>query len=117
MSSRTLRVNELIQRELGDILRQHYRDEAVAITVTEVRVTPDLREARVFVSVIADAEEAKLKMRWLRKRSGAIRKELGNRIVLKYLPKLDYVLDESAERGTRIVQLLEEVAQNTPKDS
>ena len=49
MSSRTLRVNELIQRELGDILRQHYREEAVTVTVTEVRITPDLREARVFV--------------------------------------------------------------------
>ncbi len=116
MSSRTLRVNELIQRELGDILRQHYRDEAVSVTVTEVRVSPDLREARVFVSVIGDAEEAQTKMRWLRKQSRAIRMELGKRIVLKYLPNLEYVFDNSAERGTRIVQLLEEVDKLSHKD-
>lgn len=116
MSSRTLRVNELIHRELGDILRQHYREEAVTITVTEVRVTPDLREARVFVSVIGDSDEAEEKMRWLRKQSRAIRMELGKRIVLKFLPHLEYVFDTSAERGTRIVQLLEEVDKITPKD-
>lgn len=109
MSNRTLRVNELIQRELSDILRKHYQAEAVIMTVTEVRVTPDLREGRVFISIVAEPEEAKLKLRWLRKKAAPIRKELSQRIVLKYLPKLEYVLDDSAERGTRIVQLLEEV--------
>ena len=49
MSSRTIRVNELLRRELGDILRKHYQAEAVAMTVTEVRVAPDLRDAIVFV--------------------------------------------------------------------
>ena len=47
MSNRTLRVNELIQRELGDILRRRYQSEAVAVTITEVRVAPDLRDGRV----------------------------------------------------------------------
>ena len=52
MSNRTLRVNELIQRELSAILRQRHQSEAVAVTITEIRVSPDLRDARVFVSVI-----------------------------------------------------------------
>ena len=54
MSNRTVRVNELVQREISDILRKHYQSEAVTITISEVRVSPDLRDARVFVSVVGD---------------------------------------------------------------
>ena len=107
MSNRTLRVNELVRRELNDILRRHYRTEAVVITITEVRVSPDLREGRVFVAVAAGEEDAKRSLRWLRSRAVAIRMELGRRIVLKYLPRLTYVLDHSVERGARILQVLD----------
>lgn len=109
MSNRTLRVNVLLQRELSDILRQHYQAEAVSITITEVRVAPDLRDARVFVSIVGDAPHVADRMRWLLKQSAVIRWELSRRIVLKFLPKLDYVLDHSAERGSRIVQMLNEL--------
>ncbi|MCF7689167.1 MAG: 30S ribosome-binding factor RbfA [Cephaloticoccus sp.] len=113
MSNRTLRVNVLIQREISDILRQRFQAEAVKITITEVRVSPDLREGRIFVSIVGDEKFVETKLRWLRKQSPAIRRELSTRIVLKFLPKFEYVLDHAAERGTRIVQLLEEVAQET----
>lgn len=109
MSNRTVRVNELIQREVSAILRQHYQAEAVALTITEVRVSPDLRDGRVFVSVLGDDEEAEAKLKWLRRHGREIRQELGRRIVLKYMPKFEYVLDHSAERGTRIVQLLDDL--------
>lgn len=109
MSNRTVRVNELVQRELGDILRRRYQSEAVNVTITEVRVSPDLRDARVFVAVVGDAEAAEAKLRWLRAQAGAIRAEVGHRIVLKYLPKFEYVLDHSAARGARILQVLDEV--------
>ena len=65
MSNRTLRVNELLQRELSDILRKQYQSETVAVTITEIRVAPDLRDARVFVSVIGDEDELQRKLRWL----------------------------------------------------
>ena len=107
MSNRTVRVNELVQRELSAILRQHYQSETVALTITEVRVSPDLRDARVFISVVGDEEIATQKIRWLRSRATAIRQELGKRIVLKFLPKLEYVLDQTAIRGTRIIQMLD----------
>jgi len=58
MSTRTVRVNELVQREISEILRRNYQSEAVTLTVTEVRVSPDLRDARVFVSVLGDGEAA-----------------------------------------------------------
>lgn len=110
MSNRTLRVNELIQRELSAILRQHYQSEAVAITLTEVRVSPDLREARVFVSVVGDEAEKEKKLRWLRANARDIRQELGRRIVLKFLPRFEYVPDHSTERATHLLRLLDEVA-------
>ncbi len=109
MSNRTLRVNELVQREISDILRKRYQAEAVALTVTEVRVAPDLRDARVFVSIVGSDDLAEEKLAWLRSKAGEIREEIGRRIVLKYLPKFEYVLDKSAARGARILQVLDEI--------
>jgi ribosome-binding factor A len=109
MSTRTLRINELVQRELSDILRRRYQSEAVTLTITEVRVAPDLREGRIFVAVVGTADEAAERLRWLRRQASALREELGRRIVLKYLPKFDYVLDDSAARGVRVARLLDEL--------
>ena len=109
MSNRTVRVNELVQREISDILRKRYQSEAVAVTITEVRVSPDLRDARVFVSVVGDETVAEQKLRWLRSKAAEIREEVSRRIVLKYLPKFEYVLDQSAIRGARILQVLDEI--------
>jgi ribosome-binding factor A len=107
MSNRTVRINELVRREISDILRQRYQSESVALTISEVRVSPDLREGRVFVSVLGD--EAEEKLRWLRRQAPAIREELGRRIVLKFLPHFEYVLDESLGRATRVLHILDEI--------
>ncbi len=115
MSNRTLRVNELIQRELSDILRKRYQSEAVAVTLTEVRVAPDLRDARVFVSVVGDEDFQEKKLRWLRANARAIREELGRRIVLKYLPRFEFVTDHSMVQGTRILQMLDEIERQSPR--
>jgi ribosome-binding factor A len=109
MSNRTIRVNELLQREISDILRKRYQSEAVAITIAEVRVSPDLRDARVFVSVVGSDELATEKLRWLRSKAADIREEVSRRIVLKYLPKFEYLIDKSAIRGSRILQVLDEI--------
>jgi ribosome-binding factor A len=109
VSNRTLRVNELVQREISDILRKRYQSEAVAITITEVRVSPDLRDARVFVSIVGDEALAEAKLQWLRGKASDIREEVARRIVLKYLPKFEYLLDRSAVRGARILQVLDEI--------
>lgn len=114
MSNRTVRINELIQREISDILRRRYQSEAVAMTVTEVRVAPDLRDARVFVSVVGTDDEADEKLRWLRRQAPAIREEVSRRIVLKYLPKFEYILDKSAGRSTRILHMLDEIEKTEP---
>lgn len=116
MSNRTLRVNELVQREISDYLRKRYQSEAVAMTITEVRVAPDLRDARVFVSIVGNEEFAEQKLKWIRDKAAEIRAEVGRRIVLKYLPKFTYVLDKSAARSARILQVLDEIEHPRPKE-
>jgi ribosome-binding factor A len=118
MSNRTLRINELIQRELSAILRQRYQSEAVAVTITEIRVAPDLRDARVFVSVIGSEAFAAEKLLWLRRIGNQLRTELGRRIVIKYMPRFNYVLDRSTVQSGRILQALDEIeAEKTEPDA
>ena len=117
MSNRTIRVNELVQKELSDILHRRYQSEAVAITITDVKVSPDLHDARVFISVIGDDEMADKKLRWLRTRAVDIRQELGRRIVLKFLPKFVYLLDQSVLRGERTRRLIDDLGPLAPSES
>ncbi len=112
MSNRIVRINELVQRELNDILRRHYQAEAVAMTV---RVAPDLRDARVFVAIVGGDGAVQEQFRWLRRQAPALRAELGRRIILKYLPRFEYVLDESTVRGARVMQVLDQVAPPAPE--
>jgi len=116
MSNRTIRVNELVQRELSDIMHRLYQSESVAITITDVKVSPDLHDARVYISVIGDAETAEKKLRWLRTRAVDIRQELARRIVLKFLPKFEYVLDQSVIRGERTRKLIDELGPMLPAE-
>ena len=110
MPNRTLRVNELIHRELSDILRRRHQAEATPITITAVDTAPDLRETRVHVAVTADATEAAQKLRWLKKITPDLRRELGRRIVLKYMPNLTFALDTATARGNRILGILDDIA-------
>ena len=111
MSNRIVRINELVQREISDILRKRHASEAVGITISEVRIAPDLRDGRVFVAVIGDAAAVADRFRWLQRRAPEIREELSRRIVLKFLPRLTYVLDKSSDRVARLLQAMDEVGE------
>lgn len=110
MSTRTLRVNELLQRELSALLRRKYNADAAPITITAVEVTPDVREGKVYVCVTGDDEVAADRMKWLRKHARELRLALGEIIILKHMPVLTYHLDDVTERGNRILGLLDEIA-------
>jgi ribosome-binding factor A len=110
MSNRTLRINELIQREISAYLHTRYQREAVRITITNVIISPDLREGRVFYSVLGEKPAEVECGRWLEEKSGEIRHVVGETVVLKNVPKLTFKLDTSPGRGTRIVQLLDDLA-------
>lgn len=110
MSTRILRVNELIHREIGSILRKRYQSEAVTITITGVEVTPDLKEGKVFVSVTGDDAHIEDRYNWLRHHAKEIRHELARNLVLKQMPLLSYHIDISTERGNRVLGLLDQLA-------
>ena len=109
MSNRIVRINELVQREVSDILRRRHASEAVAITISEVRVAPDLREGRIFVAVVGDEATVDDRFRWLQGRAGEVRRELAKRIVLKFIPHLTYVLDKSSDRAARVLHALDQI--------
>jgi ribosome-binding factor A len=110
MSNRTVRINELVQRELSSILRKRYQAESVAITITAVEVSPDLHDGKVHVAVTGDAAFAEEKLRWLKAKAPEFRHELSQRIVLKFMPLFVYLLDESTARGNRLLHLMDEIS-------
>jgi ribosome-binding factor A len=109
VSNRIVRINELVQREISDILRQRYTAESAAITVSEVRIAPDLRDGRVFVAILGDEAEVAGRFRWIRRKAAEIRGELARRIVIKFIPRLTYVLDKSSDRAARVLLALDRI--------
>ena len=109
MKHRLERVNEVIRRELSELINREVTFEAALVTVQQVDITPDLKHAHVFVSVIGSEAEAKAAMAKLHDSRTTLQHLLSKRVVLKFTPKLHFKLDESIERGTRIINLLEQI--------
>jgi ribosome-binding factor A len=103
------RVNALLKRELGMIISEELSDPRIAFsTVTEVKVTDDLRSARVHVSVLGDEDQIASTMKALDEAKPYLRHEIGTRTDLRFVPELTFVSDRSAERSARISTLLRE---------
>lgn len=109
MKHRLERVNELLKRELGDLLTREVSFEAVLVTIQQVDITPDLKHAHVFVSVIGSEAQAKAAMAKLHDNRKSLQHLLSKRVVLKYTPQLHFKLDDSIVRGTRIISILEQI--------
>ena len=109
MSNRLLRVNELMRREISAYLHRQYSSEAVAITITSVEVTGDLREARIYYSVLGAAADAVRTGKWLRGRRDEIREAVAKHVILRHVPLLSFVHDNHAPRTLRIEELLGEI--------
>ncbi len=112
MSQRTERVQKLARQVLGDAI-QSLKDPRVGfVTITAVRVSPDLRHARVAVSVLGDEEARKASLAGLDSAKPVLRAELGRQMRMKYLPDLVFVLDEGADRAERIEEILHRIHQD-----
>ncbi len=116
MAHRIERVNNLIRREISDLLQRHVKDPRLSefIAVTEVRTSHDLRYARVFVSNISGEEEKQKTLSVLAAASGFLRKELAKNLRLRRIPQLSFCWDDSIERGDRLTQLIDQVC--SPQD-
>lgn len=107
MSKRLDRVNELLKREISAVIQREFEFKDCLVTVTAVDVTQDLKEAKVFISVLGPGLGSVISK--LRDKRGLIQSRMSKRVVLKNTPILDFRSDESAERGIEIVDLLDEV--------
>jgi ribosome-binding factor A len=110
LSQRTDRVDELLRQEIGSIVARDVADPRVGFaTVTKVETTRDLSHAKVWVSVIGQPTERKETIAALGRAMPFIRHELGGRLRIKRIPMLHVLLDDTAERGTRVLLLLNEL--------
>ena len=110
MSQRTERIDQLLREEISRLLTEEVADPRVGFaTITDVETTPDLRHARVWVSVIGQPAERTATIAALSRAMPFVRRELGRTLRIKRIPDLHVELDDTAERGTRVLRLLDEL--------
>jgi len=109
VSDRTRRLDHLLQEEISAIIRREVQDPRIGfVTITAVEVTPDLRHATVWASIIGDEAERRSTLQALGRAMPYVRHRLGA-LRLKRIPELHLREDDSAQRGTRVMQLLEQL--------
>ncbi len=104
---RVVRINELIKREISDILHTRYRDSAVRITISGVDTAPNLKEAVVHYGVVGEVEDRRKARSFFAREKDEIRSQLSKRVIIKYLPHLEFRFDDSLERGARLNDILD----------
>ncbi|MEW8971161.1 30S ribosome-binding factor RbfA [Mesobacillus jeotgali] len=110
MGHRVNRVGEQMKKELGDIISRKIKDPRVGfVTVTDVQVTGDLQQAKVYISVLGDEQQREDTLKGLAKAKGFIRTEIGQRIRLRKTPELIFEFDETMAYGNRINSLIHEL--------
>jgi ribosome-binding factor A len=106
---RSQRLNILLREEIADILMKKVKDPRLGfVTVTDVELSPDLKIARVFISVLNN-EDNKLTLEILNGAKGLVRSEVSKRVRVKYIPVIEFKIDASVAHGDRIDRLLNEI--------
>jgi ribosome-binding factor A len=108
-TERMRRVDEAMREVLSDVLSHELKDPRVGfVTVTDVKTSPDLRHARVYVSVLGDAEAVTSSLEGLASAHGFLQGRVGSELRLKNTPELQFVHDDTAARAQRLEELLQE---------
>ena len=116
-AARMRRVDEAMRVVLSDAIAKDLKDPRVGfVTVTGVKTSPDLRHARVYVSVLGDDDARAASVDGLRSAHGYLQKRLASELTLKHTPTLSFEYDESIDRGMRISQLLDEVVPDSEEE-
>jgi ribosome-binding factor A len=112
MGHRIERLDSLIRQEISQLLQRQVKDPRLGnfVAVTEVSVSPDLKYAKVFVSCIGNEEVKQETLSGLEAASGFLRRQLAKRLRLRRIPELSFHWDDSIERGTHLLQLIDEVS-------
>ena len=110
--NRLMRISEEIKKEVSEIILNGLKDPRISgmISVTKASVTKDMRYAKIYVSVLGNAEDKKHILEGLKNASGFIRKEIGQRIKLRYTPEFIFEIDDSIEYGIKISNILKQIS-------
>jgi ribosome-binding factor A len=107
--SRMRRVDEAVRAVLSDVITRELKDPRVGfVTVTAVKTSPDLRHARVYVSVLGDEETREASLDGLQSAHGFLQRRLAGELRLKHTPTLAFAYDDTLERGMRLTELLDD---------
>jgi ribosome-binding factor A len=110
MNQRASRVGDQIQAELASLLTRQVHDPGIGfLTITSVKVSPDLQQARVYYTTIGDDKAKRESARALNRATPFLRRQVGQRLRLKRVPELTFFYDESIEKGDRVERILQEL--------
>ena len=110
MHQRASRVGDQIQAELASLLTRDVHDPGIGfLTITSVKVSPDLQQARVYYTTIGDDKARRESARALDRATPFLRRQVGQRLRLKRVPELAFFYDESIEKGDRVARILQEL--------
>jgi ribosome-binding factor A len=109
------RVRELLKRAIGEAIRREFSVTDVGlISVNDVDCAGDLKSAIVFVSILGNADQQKRGLATLTEQRTRIQELMAKAVVLKYTPKLKFVVDDSLTRGNRVMQIIDELEKTNP---
>lgn len=107
--SRAQRIAEQIQREMAELIRLELKDPRVGlVTITGVEVTQDYEHAKVFFTLLGEAQQVADSLVGLQRAAGFLRSQLSRRMQLRIIPQLHFIYDESVERGIHLSKLIDE---------
>jgi ribosome-binding factor A len=111
MTRRAERVSNLIRQEICELLQEQVNDPRLSglISVTKVSTSPDLKQAKVYVSVLGEQANKNEILQGFKSASGFFRRELSRRLILRFIPELSFEFDDSIEHGAKVLKLIEQV--------
>lgn len=109
MKNRLVRVCEVLKREIGVIIRRELEFENTLVTVSDVDITPDLKQAHIFISALGAPAGRRKAMEALENHRVMFQTELSRRVQMKHTPHLNFRLDDAIERGTRVIDIMDEL--------
>ena len=118
MTRRAERVSSLIRQEVSELLQEQVNDPRLRgfISVTKVSTSPDLKQAKVFVSILGNQTNKNEMLQGFKSASGFFRRELSRRLLLRSIPELSFQFDDSIEHGAKILQLIDQVSSDSAQD-
>lgn len=106
-----------LQRAIGTVVQREMRDPRLGfVTITSVRLSPDARQARVFVSVLAAGDDPQQSVEVLRHSSGLIKRNIRPMVKMRFMPELEFVYDETAKKAERMERLMQQVHKDDDTD-